>query len=97
MPNRTDRMKRHKFITLIGGAAAWPLAARAQQTLVQQRVGALVVTADPFFDNHRDKLVALAARHAVPAIYQWREFTAEGGLMSYGNSLSWVYLGRDHF
>ena len=60
-------------------------------TLVEQRVGALVVTADPFFDNHRDKLLALAARHAVPAIYQWREFSAEGGLMSYGNSLSWAY------
>jgi putative ABC transport system substrate-binding protein len=60
-------------------------------TLVQQRVGALVVAADPFFETHRDELVALAARHAVPTIYQWREFTAEGGLMSYGNSLSWAY------
>ena len=60
-------------------------------TLVQARVGGLVVTADPFFDTHRNKLVALAARYAVPAIYQWREFATEGGLMSYGNSLSEAY------
>jgi putative tryptophan/tyrosine transport system substrate-binding protein len=55
------------------------------------RINALVVAAAPFFDTHRDKLVAFAARHAVPAIYQWREFTVEGGLMSYGNSLTWAY------
>jgi putative ABC transport system substrate-binding protein len=70
-------------------------------TLVQQRAGSLVVGADPFFDeNGRDHLVALAARHAVPAIYSFREAAAAGGLMSYGTSLAdtgrmkGVYAGR---
>jgi putative ABC transport system substrate-binding protein len=60
-------------------------------TLVQQQTGALVVSGDPFFTDRRDQLVALAARHAVPSIYQWREFTAAGGLISYGASLSDAY------
>ena len=52
--------------------------------LVQQRVGSPVISADPFFDETgRDQLVALAARHAIPAIYSFREATAAGGLMSY--------------
>jgi putative tryptophan/tyrosine transport system substrate-binding protein len=56
-------------------------------TLVELRAGALYVTADAFLTGSRDQIVALAARHAVPAIYAWREFPAAGGLMSYGPSL----------
>ena len=60
-------------------------------TLVQLHAGALVVGADAFFSSRRDQLVALAARHAVPAIYEYREFAAIGGLISYGPSLTSIY------
>jgi putative ABC transport system substrate-binding protein len=60
-------------------------------SLVELHAGALVVGGDPFFESRREQLVALAARHAVPAIYQWREFAVAGGLISYGASLTALY------
>jgi len=72
----------------------------AFSTLVQQRATALLVCASPFFNIRRQQLVVLAARHALPATYEWREFAAAGGLMSYGTVISdsyrqaGVYTGR---
>jgi putative tryptophan/tyrosine transport system substrate-binding protein len=60
-------------------------------TLKREQVGALVVENDPFFDSQREKIMSLAARYAVPAIYHIREFPVDGGLMSYGASLAEVY------
>jgi putative ABC transport system substrate-binding protein len=53
-------------------------------TFARQQVAVLFVNADPLFTTRRDQLVALAARHAMPAIYDRREFVALGGLISYG-------------
>jgi putative ABC transport system substrate-binding protein len=108
-------IRRREIIALIAGAAAWPLAARAQQpampvigilgsvspapyastqrhlddafaTIEQQRIGARLVSPDPFFFTERVKLVVLTARHALPTIFGDREQAEAGGLMSYGAS-----------
>jgi putative ABC transport system substrate-binding protein len=68
--------------------------------LAQRRIGALIVSPDAFFFSRRDKIVALAALHAIPAIYDDRVIAVAGGLMSYGASLAdayqqvGVYTGR---
>jgi putative ABC transport system substrate-binding protein len=56
--------------------------------LSQRAADALIVSPDPFLDSHRETLVSLTARYAVPAIFQWREFVQAGGLASYGTSLA---------
>ena len=67
---------------------------------LKKSVAALAVTGNPFYDTRREKLVALAARYAVPVVYQFREFAVAGALMSYGIDLSdayrqvGVYVGR---
>jgi putative tryptophan/tyrosine transport system substrate-binding protein len=63
----------------------------AFQGFASQRVDALLVTADPMFNNRRVQVLALAAKHSLPAIYQWREFVTGGGLMSYGPSITEAY------
>jgi len=60
-------------------------------TLVQLHAGALVIGSDSFFYKQRDQLVALASRHAVPAIYGSREFVAAGGPISYGPNLDGIF------
>ena len=63
----------------------------AFETLARQRIAALTVVAGPFFDTRREKLLALAARHAMPTMYHFREFAAAGGLMSYGIDARVIY------
>jgi putative ABC transport system substrate-binding protein len=72
----------------------------AFEQLVAQHAGALLVAASPLFTSRRDHLIAVATRHAMPTMFQFREFTAAGGLVSYGASLveayrqTGVYVGR---
>jgi putative ABC transport system substrate-binding protein len=69
-------------------------------TLAQLRAGGLVIGTDPFLTSRMEQLAALALRHAVPAIYQYHEYAAAGGLMSYGGSFTdssrraGIYTGR---
>jgi putative ABC transport system substrate-binding protein len=69
-------------------------------SLVRERAGALVVGAGAFLLSRRDQIIALAARHAIPTIYGFREYSADGGLISYGNDIpnafrrAGVYAGR---
>jgi putative ABC transport system substrate-binding protein len=72
----------------------------ALDTAVKNGAEALFVSGDPFFTDRRQQIVALAARHGLPAVYPWRQYTEAGGLMSYGPNISDVcrqigrYAGR---
>jgi len=72
----------------------------AFRTLLARQAAGLLVAADPFFNNRREQLVALATYHGIPAIYEFREYALAGGLMTYGTSITdsyrqaGVYAGR---
>ena len=73
---------------------------QAFAAMAQNKAGALLVSADPLFLSKRDRLIALVTRHAIPSIFEWRQFVEAGGLMSYGIDLvdayrqAGVYAGR---
>jgi len=85
---------------VVVGANSEPGLDAAFDTLVQRRAAAVQVPGDGFYYTRRDRLVALALRHALPAIYAQREFVDDGGLMNYGaniqaaNRIAGVYVGR---
>ncbi|MFL5093068.1 MAG: ABC transporter substrate binding protein, partial [Xanthobacteraceae bacterium] len=64
---------------------------RAFASVVQNRVGALVIASDTFLSSRKGQLIMLAARHAVPTMYYEREFAAAGGLISYGTDFADSY------
>jgi putative ABC transport system substrate-binding protein len=106
-PNAEERSK---DVKAAAGARGWQVKVlkagserdlkTAFATLAQQRIGGLLVQADPFFFSQRNQLAALAARHAVPAIYEDRGYAEAGGLISYGadriepRRVGGIYTGR---
>jgi putative tryptophan/tyrosine transport system substrate-binding protein len=97
-PNAEEQLRERRKVASVIGLQLHVLRASSDreieaafETIVQQRIAALDVAGDPFFDTRHDKLVALAARHAVPTGYQFREYAEGGGLMSYGHDLRDVY------
>jgi len=92
-----DRLKQH--LEVLTASTESDLEA-AFATMVQHRVGSLIVMPDPFFISRSEQLVALAAHHAMPAIYPTRTFVDLGGLMSYGSSVldlnqqAGTYIGK---
>jgi putative tryptophan/tyrosine transport system substrate-binding protein len=84
-------------IKLDAGKEFEPAAyANGFETAVNNGVRALLVSADPLFTDQRNLIVALAAKHALPAVYPWRQYAVDGGLASYGPSITEAYrqIGR---
>ena len=83
---RTLGMKLHVL-----HASSEPELEAALATTARLQTAGLVVGPDPFFNSRIEQLAALTSRQGLPTVYQWREFTAAGGLMSYGSSITDVY------
>ena len=107
VPNATSRVSQAQAAARVLGLQLVVLNARTPSdidmgfaSLVRQRASALVVGAGAFLLSRRDQIIALAAHHAIPAIYGFREYSADGGLISYGNDIpdafrrAGVYTGR---
>jgi putative tryptophan/tyrosine transport system substrate-binding protein len=75
---------------ILNASSEWEIEA-AFEAMDRERVGALVITGDQFFTNHPGEIAGLATRHMIPTIEQTREFTAAGGLMSFGTSYQEAY------
>jgi putative ABC transport system substrate-binding protein len=97
-PDAESQVREVQAAAVAAGQRILPLRARNEQeieqafaALAQHGAGALLVGSDAFFYTRRQQFVALAARHAMPAIYQWRDFVTLGGLMSYGTNLGHAY------
>jgi putative ABC transport system substrate-binding protein len=94
----TDELKAARTATAARGkslvsidASSEPDFEPAFDTLAKQNCGALILTTDAFFNNHRGTIIALADRHRIPTMYGWPEFPRAGGLASYGPDLSEQY------
>jgi putative tryptophan/tyrosine transport system substrate-binding protein len=72
-------------------ASSEPELEAALATTARLQTAGVVIGPDPFFNSRIEQLAALSSRHALPAVFQWREFTAAGGLLSYGSSITDVY------
>ncbi len=100
-PTRTDADAQSRAVEDAARALSWEVRIlnaeseadidAAFASVLEQKISALVVGADPFFNNHRVKIVRLAERHALPAIYMNREFVTVGGLASYGTDIGIGY------
>jgi putative ABC transport system substrate-binding protein len=97
-PNSQDQSKElNEAARILGLHLHFANASSAQEfegafaAIARTRVEALLVAADPFFFGQREQLVALAARHAIPAIYDFRAYAEVGGLASYGTHLAEAY------
>jgi putative ABC transport system substrate-binding protein len=82
--------KINRTISIVNASTDTELDA-AFVTLVQKRVGGIVVASDPFFDSRRAALIKFAADNRLPGIYQFREYALDGGLISYGPSITDTY------
>jgi putative ABC transport system substrate-binding protein len=86
-----DAIKRIGVKLTVGSAVGENELDEAFARFVREGAGALLVSADPYFNTRRAQLVALAARYRLPAIYEFREFALAGGLVSYGSNLANAY------